>query len=91
MSEQKQAMVIPNDTQVRIHDDCEGDYAQTLELSTGPDGDIWIKTNGKHGHDSLRFRTPTFGGGMSQKTYFALVNLMQAMREDNERSNHNGV
>ncbi len=62
----------------RVHDDNDGDHAQKLSVTRGPDGDmyVWIE-------DSrwLRFRTHG-GGGRSMRTHNALRILAEAMRLD---------
>ncbi|MGD1524678.1 hypothetical protein [Vibrio harveyi] len=66
--------------QSRIHDDCEGNYDQVLAIAKDVGGKIKILAKSRGGFENLRFRIPVFGGGMSENTYHALVNLMNVMR-----------
>ena len=62
----------------RVHDDCDGDPSQSLDVIMSPDGDIHLVA----GTISLRFRT-FHGGGMSPRVRNALIVLAEAIRRDN--------
>ena len=69
------------DSVERTHDDCEGDESQKLTVIITGDGDCWIKTT-----KLLRFRScGGGGGGMSPRTWKALIDLHRAVKEDNEK------
>lgn len=67
------------DSVERTHDDCDGDESQKLTVIISGDGDCWIKTT-----KLLRFRSEG-GGGMSPRTWKALIDLHSALKEDNEK------
>lgn len=64
----------------RIQDDHDGTFEGKIVLMFGPDGDAYI---GSDKSPVIRFRN-FFGGGMSLRTYNALVILAEAIRLDNE-------
>lgn len=64
----------------RVHDDCDGDPSEILEIAVAVDGDVHILL--PQGV-SLRFRTWA-GGGLSLRTRNALLVLAEAIRRDNE-------
>ena len=68
----------------RRQDDTDGDrsYLQDLQVSIGPDGDVWVVAGGG---EMLRFRTWA-GGGASQRVHKALLVLAEAIRRDNLES-----
>jgi hypothetical protein len=59
----------------------------SLDLLLDDDGDIFVTVreydNGHINASSVEFCIPGYGGGHSPKTYDALINLMNAMEEDN--------
>ncbi len=65
----------------RVHDNGGNN---TLWVGFGPDGDAWIKTNGKI---ALRFNMPFGGGGQSPHVRNALMILAYAIMLDNRTSN----
>ncbi len=68
---------------VRVHDDCDGDASQRLSVIIGDDGDAWIAADAPTVFNSLRFREPFIGGGMSPRVRNALLILAEAIRLDN--------
>lgn len=52
-----------------VHDDCDGDKTQTLDVIVVNNGDIGIQTNGEQ---CLRFRMPFSGGGRYPLVWGAL-------------------
>lgn len=67
---------------VRIQDDHEGTFKGSICVGIGPDGDAWIQQDD---HDPIRFRN-MLGGGMSPRTYTALIILALAIEEDNKQN-----
>ncbi|HBT80757.1 MAG: hypothetical protein A2568_02445 [Candidatus Yanofskybacteria bacterium RIFOXYD1_FULL_44_17] len=67
----------------RLHDDHDGTHAGTLNVLIGPDGDCHTWNDGQPGQ-SLRFRVPVLGGGMSPRVRNALMMLAFAIKLDNE-------
>lgn len=65
-----------------VHDDCDGDQTQTLDVVMDKVGDMHIKTNNLHHY--LRFRN-FFGGGMSLRVWYALRILALAIKLDERR------
>lgn len=61
-----------------VHDDCDGDHSQTLNLSFEKNG-ISISTNNMF---ALRFRMPFIGGGMYPRIHTALRILCFAIYLD---------
>lgn len=64
----------------RIQDDHDGTFEGSVFIMFGPDGDAYI---GSDTSKLIRFRN-YFGGGVSLRTYNALVILAEAIRLDNE-------
>lgn len=64
----------------RVHDDHDGMYKGELQITVGPDGDMWISTDPP---STLRFRMPFIGGGMSPRVWNALRVLAFAIELDN--------
>lgn len=67
----------------RVHDDHEGRFDGVLQVQLTRDGDVWLSGNLREGN-SMRFRTPFVGGGMSRRTWTALRILALAIKLDNE-------
>lgn len=71
-----------DESYVRVHDDCDGNYTQTICVGFSHDGDAWVTIPSNR---ILRFRGP-FGGGMSSRVRNALLILAVAIKKDNEMS-----
>ena len=69
----------------RLHDDHDGTELGRLNIMFSPDGDARIWIEGNKMSDTLRFRMPMGGGGMSPRTRVALLILAEAIRLDNEK------
>lgn len=72
----------------RLQDDHDGKRWGILRITFGEDGDAWLEID-RNGVDDLvdetiRFRMPFMGGGISPRTRQALHVLAEAIRLDNE-------
>ena len=67
----------------RLHDDHDGTFTGILNVLIGPDGDCHTWTDVQPGQ-SLRFRVPILGGGMSPRVRNALMILAFAIKLDND-------
>lgn len=71
----------------RIHDDCDGNVTETINVCFGHDGDAHLTANIAP-FKSFRFRT-WCGGGSSLRVRNALLILAEAIRLDNEERPQN--
>ena len=66
----------------RVHDDCDGDLTETINVFFSEDGDAYLTAN-IDPFKSFRFRT-WCGGGASLRVRNAFLILAEAIRLDNE-------
>ncbi len=71
----------------RLQDDHDGTYKGKLRVMFSRDGDAFVCTTSRDEDytESIRFRMPLVGGGMSPRTRVALLILAEAIRQDNEK------
>jgi hypothetical protein len=69
----------------RLHDDHDGTYNGSINVTISEDGDVWFRIIGERNSDSLRFRM-SLGGGMSPRVRNALMILALAIKLDNEKN-----
>lgn len=81
-------LVTLNDSQSRHDVSTDIHCVQTLELSTGPDGDVFIRTLNEEKDEHIAFTKPSEPDAEGALTYNALFELIGAMRKDNENSSH---
>ncbi|AUR86228.1 hypothetical protein NVP1084O_021 [Vibrio phage 1.084.O._10N.261.49.F5] len=72
-----------------VHDDCEGNLTETLEVCLAQDGDMHLRTNVDN-YKHLRFRN-SIGGGKYPNTYVALRILYDSMVADSKGEHQDWV
>ena len=64
------------------HDDNDGDTNQALCVAQDSQGDVYLWTEGATATQSLRYREPVLGGGLFPNTREALIQLIEAIKKD---------